>query len=171
MIEISFGKLLLLAIIALIVLGPEKLPHAARTAGTLLRRLRAGWDSVRAEVERELEIEEIRRVAREAAAQAEAAQAKLDLAQAQINRAASTATGAVSADVGAALGAKEPTAAGEPGSAPLMTGPLPEERRVQPAPDATATAAPATSAPVNAPAPAPKADESDAPDEVSRGHA
>ncbi|WP_449427327.1 Sec-independent protein translocase protein TatB [Rhodanobacter umsongensis] len=74
MIEISLGKLVLLALIALIVLGPEKLPGAARTAGALLRRVRSGWDNVRAEVERELEIEEIRRTAREAAAQAEAAQ-------------------------------------------------------------------------------------------------
>ena len=52
------------------MLGPEKLPVAARTAGTLLRRLRSGWDSVRAEVERELQVEEIRKAAREAAAQA-----------------------------------------------------------------------------------------------------
>ena len=77
MIEISLGKLVLLALIALIVLGPEKLPGAARTAGALLRRLRGGWDNVRAEVERELEIEEIKRVARATAAQAEAAQAEL----------------------------------------------------------------------------------------------
>ncbi|WP_430392310.1 Sec-independent protein translocase protein TatB [Dyella sp. 20L07] len=78
MIEISFGKLVLLALVALIVLGPEKLPGAARTAGALLRRVRTGWDSVRAEVERELQVEEIRRQAREAAARAEAAQAELD---------------------------------------------------------------------------------------------
>lgn len=71
------GKLVLLALVALIVLGPEKLPGAARTAGALLRRVRLGWDSVRAEVERELEIEEIRRAAREAAARAEAAQAEV----------------------------------------------------------------------------------------------
>ncbi|BFI97336.1 MAG: hypothetical protein RSP_28460 [Rhodanobacter sp.] len=76
MIEISFGKLVLLALVALIVLGPEKLPGAARTAGALLRRVRSGWDSVRAEVERELEVEEIRRAAREAAARAEAAQSE-----------------------------------------------------------------------------------------------
>ncbi|MEO9079348.1 MAG: Sec-independent protein translocase protein TatB [Rhodanobacter sp.] len=74
MIEFSLGKLVLLALIALIVLGPEKLPGAARTAGALLRRVRSGWDGVRAEVERELEIEQIRRTAREAVAQAEAAQ-------------------------------------------------------------------------------------------------
>jgi len=78
MIEISFGKLVLLALVALIVLGPEKLPHAARTAGALLRRVRLGWDSVRAEVERELQLEEIKRQAREAAERAQAAQTELD---------------------------------------------------------------------------------------------
>lgn len=80
MIEISFGKLIVLALIALIVLGPEKLPGAARTAGALLRRVRNGWDNVRAEVERELEIEEIKRAAREASARADAAQGQLDAA-------------------------------------------------------------------------------------------
>jgi sec-independent protein translocase protein TatB len=77
MIEISLGKMVLLALIALIVLGPEKLPGAARTAGALLRRVRSGWDNVRAEVERELEIEEIKRTARDAAARAEAVQNEL----------------------------------------------------------------------------------------------
>jgi Sec-independent protein translocase protein TatA len=47
MIEISLGKMVLLALIALIVLVPEKLPGAARTAGALLRRVRSGWDNVR----------------------------------------------------------------------------------------------------------------------------
>lgn len=84
MIEFSFGKLVLLALIALIVLGPEKLPGAARTAGALLRRVRNGWDSVRAEVERELEVEEIRRVAREAAAQAEAVQKDIEAGVKQV---------------------------------------------------------------------------------------
>jgi len=78
MIEISFGKLVLLALVALIVLGPEKLPGVARTAGALLRRVRSGWDNVRAEVEREFEIEEIKRTAREAAARAEALQSQLN---------------------------------------------------------------------------------------------
>jgi sec-independent protein translocase protein TatB len=73
MIDISLGKLLLLAVVALIVLGPERLPHAARTAGALLRRMRNGWDSVRAEVEREIQAEEIKRTLRETADNARAA--------------------------------------------------------------------------------------------------
>ena len=72
MIELNFGKLLLLAVIALIVLGPEKLPKAARMAGAMLRRLRLGWESVRSEVERELQLEEIRRAAKETAEHADA---------------------------------------------------------------------------------------------------
>ncbi len=80
MIELSFTKLLLVAVIALLVLGPEKLPKAARMAGAMLRRARLGWDSVRSEVERELEIEEIRRAAKDAAAQADALRQATDAA-------------------------------------------------------------------------------------------
>lgn len=91
MIELSFSKLLLLAVIALVVLGPEKLPRAARMAGAMLRRLRLGWESVRSEVERELEIEEIRRSAREAAERADAlrkaADAEMHSAHASVNKA------------------------------------------------------------------------------------
>ena len=90
MIELSFSKLLLLAVIALVVLGPEKLPKAARMAGAMLRRLRLGWESVRSEVERELEIEEIRRSAKEAADRADAmrkaADAEMRSAHASVNQ-------------------------------------------------------------------------------------
>jgi len=92
MIEISFGKMLLLALIALLVLGPEKLPGAARTAGALIRRVRNTWDSVRTEVERELEIEEIKRTAREAAARAEAAQAQMNATAREVREAVGSVT-------------------------------------------------------------------------------
>ncbi len=80
MIDLSLGKLLMVALIALIVLGPEKLPGAARTAGALFRRARGGWDSVRAEVERDLQVEELRRAAREVAEQTSAARIAVDAA-------------------------------------------------------------------------------------------
>ncbi|SEJ19850.1 Sec-independent protein translocase protein TatB [Frateuria terrea] len=97
MIEISFGKLLLLALIALLVLGPEKLPGAARTAGALVRRMRGTWESVRAEVERELQVEEIKRTAREAAARAEAAQEQMNATAREVRKAVGVVT-AVPAD-------------------------------------------------------------------------
>jgi twin arginine-targeting protein translocase TatB len=109
MIEISLGKLVLLALIALIVLGPEKLPGAARTAGALLRRVRSGWDNVRAEVERELEIEQIRRTAREAAARAEAAQNELKDGVLQVREPLSKAAAEIAALVKPESAAAEST--------------------------------------------------------------
>lgn len=140
MIEISFGKLLLLAIIALIVLGPEKLPVAARTAGTLLRRLRSGWDSVRAEVERELQVEEIRKAAREAAAQAEAAQAHLNTVQAQLDEAARKVDTAARADVATLAGAAVATSS--PTDTPVDAAPPDELMAARPAANTPAPATP-----------------------------
>lgn len=98
MIEINFGKLVLLALIALIVLGPEKLPKAARMAGAMVRRVRGSWDSVRGEVERELQVEEIRRTAREAVARMDAAQAELDATVRQVRAVAVPPSPPVPAD-------------------------------------------------------------------------
>ncbi|HET6905935.1 MAG TPA: Sec-independent protein translocase protein TatB [Rhodanobacteraceae bacterium] len=106
MIELSFSKLLLLAVIALVVLGPEKLPKAARMAGAMLRRLRLGWESVRSEVERELEMEEIRRAAKEAADRADAmrkaADAEMHSVHASVNRAISEVAKTTDAPQGSA---------------------------------------------------------------------
>lgn len=67
MFDIGFGKLALIGVVALIVLGPERLPRVARTAGALIRRARNSWSSVRAEIERELATDELKRSIREAA--------------------------------------------------------------------------------------------------------
>jgi len=84
MIDLDIGKLILLALIALVVLGPEKLPVAARTAGAIMRRMRGGWNSVRAEVERELQVAEIRQAARNASEHVASAQAGLNTTLGQL---------------------------------------------------------------------------------------
>lgn len=61
MFDIGFSELLVIAVVALVVLGPERLPKAARFAGLWVRRARAQWDSVKHELERELEAEELKR--------------------------------------------------------------------------------------------------------------
>lgn len=65
MFDIGFSELFLIAIVALVVLGPERLPKAARFAGLWVRRARAQWYSVRSELERELAAEELQRTLRE----------------------------------------------------------------------------------------------------------
>jgi sec-independent protein translocase protein TatB len=61
MFDIGISELLVIAVVALIVLGPQRLPHAARLAGLWVRRLRSQWYSVKADLERELAEEEYRR--------------------------------------------------------------------------------------------------------------
>lgn len=58
--QFGFVELVVIGLIALVVLGPERLPTAARTVGALLRRLRNSWAGVRSEIERELAADEIK---------------------------------------------------------------------------------------------------------------
>ncbi len=66
MFDFSFGEIGLVAVVALLVLGPERLPKVARTAGVLVRRARASWQNVRDEIERELATEDLKRSLHEA---------------------------------------------------------------------------------------------------------
>ena len=60
MFDVGFSELLIIAVVALLVLGPERLPKAARMAGAFVRRARNQWESVKAELERELETERVK---------------------------------------------------------------------------------------------------------------
>lgn len=61
MFGISFTELLLVGLVALLVLGPERLPGAARTAGLWIGRLKRSFNAIKQEVEREIGADEIRR--------------------------------------------------------------------------------------------------------------
>ncbi len=61
MFGVSFGELLLVGLVALLVLGPERLPGAARTAGLWIGRLKRSFNAIKTEVEREIGADEIRR--------------------------------------------------------------------------------------------------------------
>lgn len=61
MFDIGFTELVLIGIVALLVLGPDRLPGAARVAGLWLGRIKRGFNSIKEDVERELGADEIRR--------------------------------------------------------------------------------------------------------------
>lgn len=65
MFDVGFSEIALIAVVALLVLGPERLPRVARTAGALLRRARSSWQNVRSEIERELANEDLKKALRE----------------------------------------------------------------------------------------------------------
>jgi sec-independent protein translocase protein TatB len=60
MFDVGFSELLIIAVVALLVLGPERLPKAARFAGLWVRKARAQWYSVKSEFELELAQEEMK---------------------------------------------------------------------------------------------------------------
>ena len=62
MFGIGFGELILLFVIALIVFGPEKLPEFAKTMGKYYRQFRDFSDSLKETVERELNLEEFKKI-------------------------------------------------------------------------------------------------------------
>lgn len=61
MFDIGFWELLLIGVVALLVIGPDKLPGLARTAGLWLGRARHFIGSVKADIDRELRADELRR--------------------------------------------------------------------------------------------------------------
>ena len=61
MFDIGFTELLLVGLVALMVLGPERLPGAVRTTGLWVGRLKRSFSNIKAEVEREIGADEIRR--------------------------------------------------------------------------------------------------------------
>ncbi len=66
MFDFGFSEMLLTAVVGLLVLGPQRLPRAARMLGLWVRRARASWYSMRSELERELADEDLKRSLRSA---------------------------------------------------------------------------------------------------------
>ncbi len=62
MFDIGFSEILVIAVVALIVIGPERLPKVARTLGHLFGRLQRYVAEVRADIEREMQMEELKKL-------------------------------------------------------------------------------------------------------------
>ncbi len=62
MFDIGFNELLIVGLVALIVIGPERLPRVARTVGHLAGRLQRYVSDVKADINREIELDELRKM-------------------------------------------------------------------------------------------------------------
>ena len=94
MFDIGFSELMVIGVVALVVIGPERLPRVARTIGHLAGRLQRYVADVKADINREVELDELRKMkdtAQQAASGIESAvQGELRKAESELNAAAST---------------------------------------------------------------------------------
>ena len=65
MFDIGFTEIVVIAVVALIVIGPERLPKTARTLGHLFGRLQRYVNDVKSDISREMELEELRKLQQE----------------------------------------------------------------------------------------------------------
>lgn len=118
MFDFSFGEMMLVGLVALVVLGPERLPKAARFIGLWVRRARAQWYSVKSELERELASEDLRRSLADGQQVMRDTEAELRSADAQFRTAVSATAAEVRAPIdqvdAGALELQAPDASGRP---------------------------------------------------------
>ena len=62
MFDIGFSEMIVIAIVALVVIGPERLPRVARTAGLLLGRLQRYVSDVKSDINREIQLDELKKL-------------------------------------------------------------------------------------------------------------
>jgi sec-independent protein translocase protein TatB len=118
MFDIGFSEMVVIGLVALIVIGPERLPRVARTLGHLAGRLQRYVADVKADINREVELDELRKMKDnlqqaatgfESSVQSEinAVQSDLNKAESELNAAAASAA-ATSAASDPAPAAAEP---------------------------------------------------------------
>jgi sec-independent protein translocase protein TatB len=62
MFDIAFSEVMIIAVVALIVIGPERLPRVARTLGHLFGRMQRYVNEVKSDIQREVELDELRKL-------------------------------------------------------------------------------------------------------------
>ena len=66
MFDIGFSELVVLGVIGIVVIGPQRLPEVVRTAVITVRKIRRAFSDVRADIERELDLDDMRKILHDA---------------------------------------------------------------------------------------------------------
>ncbi|MBI5901384.1 MAG: twin-arginine translocase subunit TatB [Rhodocyclales bacterium] len=69
MFDVGLSELMVIAVVALVVIGPERLPKVARTAGLLLGRLQRYVSDVKADINREIQLDELKKLQQQVSTQ------------------------------------------------------------------------------------------------------
>jgi sec-independent protein translocase protein TatB len=123
MFDISFTEMIVIGVVALVVIGPERLPKVARAAGHLLGRAQRYVSDVKSDINREIQLDELKKLRTEIQDSARSVEQSLS-GEMQAARQAMTHTAqAVSGDAGAPATAPQPSPAASPDpTQPAMAG-------------------------------------------------
>ncbi|MFN3983937.1 MAG: Sec-independent protein translocase protein TatB [Rhodocyclaceae bacterium] len=139
MFDFGFSELMLIGLVALIVVGPERLPKVARTAGHMLGKLQRYVSDVKSDIQREMQLEDLKKLQKEVEQQARdlesSVRQQMAVVESDLGKTASEVTAglddkSIAAPVGDAAVTPVTTAATEQGAAdtpaPVSVAPKPE---------------------------------------------
>jgi sec-independent protein translocase protein TatB len=98
MFDFSIGELAVIGAVALVVLGPERLPKVARTIGEWIGKAQRYVNQVKSDINREIELAELKKLQEEARSAAQSVQASVRGLQADFERATSEVTSTATSD-------------------------------------------------------------------------
>src|SRR5574340_1482005 len=109
MFDIGFSELIVIGLVALVVIGPERLPRVARTVGHLLGRLQRYVSDVKSDIQREMQLEDLKKLQQQVAESARelesSVRSQMSAVEADIGKTAATAASALA--VGAAASSSQ----------------------------------------------------------------
>jgi sec-independent protein translocase protein TatB len=95
MFDIGFTELILIGVVALVVVGPQRLPVATRTIGALLGRAQRYVNDVKSDIQRQMDLEELRKVQQQVKTMGEEIQSTVQGVEKEVSGVASSMTDSV----------------------------------------------------------------------------
>src|SRR3954462_12188047 len=108
MFDVGFSELIVIGVVALVVIGPERLPKVARTVGVLVGRLQRYVTQVKADINREMELSELSKVKTEFESAARSFKGDIEGKASEVERELREAQGSIERDLAAKSDAAAP---------------------------------------------------------------
>jgi sec-independent protein translocase protein TatB len=132
MFDIAFSEIALIAVVALVVIGPERLPKVARTLGHMVGRLQRYVADVKADINREIELDELRKLMAEVQSAAQDIERSVSQAASEVGSEVRAVEHELNATAAEAAASDPGTHAGATGVAPPEAGAQSVEAPVEP---------------------------------------
>mgnify|MGYP001252703686 CR=1 FL=1 len=98
MFDVGLTELMVIAIVALVVIGPERLPKVARTAGHILGRLQRYVSDVKSDINREMQLDELKKLQQQVSSQVSSLQTSVTHEMREIESSVNTAVAPLTSD-------------------------------------------------------------------------